>query len=209
MMTTYIVHIYREMRLSFTDIEADTPAAAAVIARGKPTGDADDIDDCDGEDLSALVDLAGDEEYEHSVTIDFETERQRKAAAKLLAALMVSEGLVHWALDHGADRPATAAALEFIRTAIAEAKATGIPSVMISAAQPSRFEMEHDSLENPDRAYVLVDGRFDVAIIRTAEGIVIDVYPKDWIDPIDSLTVWDEDVAAASASAEAGDAGEA
>lgn len=29
-MTQYIVHIYREMRLSYTDIEADTPVAAAA-----------------------------------------------------------------------------------------------------------------------------------------------------------------------------------
>jgi hypothetical protein len=56
---------------------------------------------------------------------------------------------------------------------------------------------------------VLVDGQYDVAILRTAEGIVIDVYPKDWIDPIDSLTVWDEQVAEASADAESDHAGEA
>ena len=86
-MNKYIVHIYREMRLSYADIEADTPQAAAAIAREKPTGDADDIDDCDGEHLSALVDTAGDEDYSRSLTIDFEVERQRKAAPKLLAAL--------------------------------------------------------------------------------------------------------------------------
>ena len=56
---------------------------------------------------------------------------------------------------------------------------------------------------------MLVDGRFDVAILRTDEGIVIDVYPKDWIDPIDSLTVWDEQVAEALASANADDTEEA
>ena len=63
-MTKYNVHIYREMRLTFDGIEADTPEAAAAIARDKPTGDADDIDDCDGENLAALVDVAGDEDYE-------------------------------------------------------------------------------------------------------------------------------------------------
>ena len=86
-MTIYKCHIYREMKLRFDGIEADTPEAAAAIAHGKPTGDADDIDDCDGEDFAALVDVAGDEEYEQSRTIDFEPERQRKAAPKLLAAL--------------------------------------------------------------------------------------------------------------------------
>ncbi len=90
-MTQYIVHIYREMKLSYTGIEADTPEAAAATAAGKPTGDADDIDDCDGQDLAALVDTAGDEDYSKSVTIDFEAERQRKAAPKLLAALLLAQ----------------------------------------------------------------------------------------------------------------------
>ena len=74
-MTQYIVHLYREMRLTFADIEADTPEAAAAFARDKATSEADDLEDCEGENLSALVDLAGDEEYRHSVTIDFEAER--------------------------------------------------------------------------------------------------------------------------------------
>ncbi len=60
------MHIYREMRLIFADIEADTPEAAAAIARDKPTGDADDIEDCEGEKLTALVDVAGDEDYGQS-----------------------------------------------------------------------------------------------------------------------------------------------
>jgi hypothetical protein len=34
-MTTYNVHLYREMRLDFGGIEADTPEAAAAIATGK------------------------------------------------------------------------------------------------------------------------------------------------------------------------------
>jgi hypothetical protein len=86
-MNIYTVHIYREMRLVFERIEAETPEAAASIARDKPTGDADDIEDCDGETLAALVDVVGDAEYSHSVTIDFEAERQRNAAPNLLTAL--------------------------------------------------------------------------------------------------------------------------
>ncbi len=86
-MIKYIVHLYREMRLSFADIEAETPEAAAAIAGGKPTDDADNVDDCEGQNLTALVDVAGDEDYSQSVTVEFETERHRKAAPKLLAAL--------------------------------------------------------------------------------------------------------------------------
>lgn len=86
-MTKYNVHIYREMRLTFEGIEADTPDAAAAIAHDKPTGDADDIDDCEGENLAALVDVAGDQDYEQSRLIDFEPERQRKTASALLSSL--------------------------------------------------------------------------------------------------------------------------
>jgi hypothetical protein len=85
-MTIFNVHIYREMRIVFEDIEADSHEAAAAIARDRPTSDAIDDIDCEGESLSALVDVAGDEEYTQSRYIDFEGERQRKAAPKLLAA---------------------------------------------------------------------------------------------------------------------------
>ena len=214
-MIQYIVHLYREMRLSYTGIEADTPQAAATIAGGKPTADADNIEDCDGENLSALVDLAGDEDYSESVSVDFEAERIRKAAPKLLEALKQCwHQLSLWVADTEScdmspeDDEALAkacAAIAEAEAAIAEAKTAGIPP----EPPPSRFEFTHEPEENPDRAFVLVDGRFDVAIIRTEEGIVIDVYPKEWIDPIDSLTIWDEQVAEASADAETDAAGEA
>ena len=40
-MTSYNVHIYRKMRLVFGGIEADSPEAAAAIARDKLTSDAE------------------------------------------------------------------------------------------------------------------------------------------------------------------------
>jgi len=85
-MTTYNVHIYREMRLTYEGIEADTPEDAATIARDKPTGDADAVNDCEGITLAALVDEVGDSDYENSVTIDFEEQRLRNAAPRLLDA---------------------------------------------------------------------------------------------------------------------------
>jgi hypothetical protein len=208
-MTKYIVHLYREMRLSFADIEADTAEAAAAFAREKSTDEADDIEDCNGEDSSALVDLAGDEDYRHSVTIDFEGERIRKAAAKLLEDLKAMDDAFSHYCEYRQQSDDETSALVRARATIAKAEAAGIRADSTPVKHPARFEIEHDPLENPDRAYVLVDGKFDVAIIRTGEGIVIDVYPKDWIDPIDSLTVWDEEVAAASAEAKADHAGEA
>jgi hypothetical protein len=86
-MTRYTAHLYREMRLTYEGIEAETAEAAAAIARGRLTGDADDIDDCDGETFAALVDVVGDDQYGQSVMIDFEAERLRKAAPELLEAL--------------------------------------------------------------------------------------------------------------------------
>jgi hypothetical protein len=68
-------------------IEAETPEAAAAAVSDKPTDDADNIEDCDGENLAALVDTEGDEDLSRSLTIDFEPERMRKAASNLLAAL--------------------------------------------------------------------------------------------------------------------------
>jgi hypothetical protein len=89
-MKLYNVHIYREMRLYFPGIEAATSEEAAKIASDKPTADAEYSEDCDGENLAALIDLVGDDEYEKSVTIDFEPERLRKAAPELLAALQAA-----------------------------------------------------------------------------------------------------------------------
>jgi hypothetical protein len=86
-MTLYNVHLYREMRLFYPGIEAATPEEAAAIAADKPTGDAAYTEDCDGENLAALIDVAGDEQFEHSVTLDFEPERLRKAAQELREAL--------------------------------------------------------------------------------------------------------------------------
>ncbi|WP_422927487.1 hypothetical protein [Singulisphaera sp. PoT] len=142
-MIQYIVHLYREMRLTFEGIEAKSCEAAAHIARDKLTGDAEDIADCDGETLSALVDVADDAQYEQSCMIDFEPERLRKAAPALLDALTLSEGMVQWAFDHGADSEATAAILISIRTAIASA---------MSGSQPSENQPYSVLLLYPDYA---------------------------------------------------------
>ena len=136
-MTTYNVHLYREMRLAFGDIEADSPEAAAAIARGKPTNAADHIADCEGVNLAALVDVQDDEDYEHSVRIDFESERRPEPIApRLLAAL---EAILPYAegeayslekLKDSAEAETEAAraeqAVEAALAAVAEAEAAGI-----------------------------------------------------------------------------------
>ena len=125
-MMIFNIHIYREMRLMFGGIEAETPNAAAAIARDKSTEDADSIDDCNGETLAALVDIQGDEEYEQSRFIDFEGERLRKAAWTLLAAL---EGALY-VLDENIDGfgPSKETAIADAQAAIAQANAAGMTS---------------------------------------------------------------------------------
>jgi len=86
-MTVYNVHIYRELRLVFEDIEAGCHKEAAAKAHDLATEAANEIDDCDGETFAALVDVAGDEQYEHSRFIAFQEERLRQAAPALLEAL--------------------------------------------------------------------------------------------------------------------------
>jgi hypothetical protein len=136
MTNTYNVHIYREMRLVYGGIEAGTPEEAAAIARDKPTDEADDIDECEGETFAALVDVQGDEDYRQSRMVDFEEERLRKAAPKLLASL---EAVLPYAeneaysLEKLKDSPEAEAeaerawkAVEAAQAAITEATAAGI-----------------------------------------------------------------------------------
>jgi hypothetical protein len=84
----YNVHLYREMRLYYQDIQAESPQQAAEFCREFTCEmAAGEALDCDGETFGALVDLQGDVDHFQSVMVDFEGERTRKAAPQLLAAL--------------------------------------------------------------------------------------------------------------------------
>ena len=72
-MPIYNVHLYRELRLYYPGIEAETPEAAANTAWGNSTESAATIEDCDGANIAALVDLQGDDDFLHSEIIDFAT----------------------------------------------------------------------------------------------------------------------------------------
>jgi hypothetical protein len=206
-MNTYNVHIYREMRLDFVGIEADTPATAAEIAARRQTEEADNIEDCQGDNLSALVDVAGDEDYRHSVLIDFEAERQRKAATALLASL---QAIVPYAENEGRSlaecwkRDGEAAArieagrceqaVEAARVAIDRA------TDVISSRGPvaaSRFEIDL-APDSPDHIYVEVDHRFNVAIERTESGLEFRIYPRTagelWNDPFTTFEVDESEI---------------
>jgi hypothetical protein len=196
MTNTYKVHIYREMRLVFGAIEADSHESAASIARAKATNEADSINDCEGETLAALVDVAGDEDFEQSQVIDFEGERTRNAARSMLEALRafikadaIAEECHEWKWDN------LEHAFGLARDVVALAEATCLSSAPSVPAQGelARFEVEHNPDENSDRMHVLVDGKFDVTIIRTDEGVVIDVYPKDGLETIATTYAFDSD----------------
>jgi len=130
-MTIYNVHIYRKIRLTFEGIEAQTLEGAVRNARDGLTSDADDIDE-GGEDLSARVEIDGDDAPEHAFTIDFEPERH--AARTLLAAL---EGALY-ALDENMEGsgPSRQTAIANAYAAVAEAKASGIRQAVAAAVQP-------------------------------------------------------------------------
>jgi hypothetical protein len=67
----YNVHLYREMRLYFPGIEASSHQQAAQIAAEKIPEEAETIEDCEGTNLAALVDVHGDDQYSQSRVIDF------------------------------------------------------------------------------------------------------------------------------------------
>jgi len=167
-MTQYIVHIYREMRLIYEGIEAESPEAAAAIARDKPTDDADGLEDCNGTDLSGLVDVVGDQDYSQSVAIDFASERLRKVAPKLLASLEAilpyaeheAYGLERHEHDPEAEAEAKRAwkAIESAWAAVREASTAG------GARAPAGIDV--GALLAPRRQIAEIWGVLDVRAVR-------------------------------------------
>jgi len=87
-MQTYNVHVYRKMRLLFPGIVASTAEEAATLAAAMPSSAAKALDDCDGDNLAALVTVAGSEECQQSWTINFDP--IRASAPDLLPALALA-----------------------------------------------------------------------------------------------------------------------
>ena len=86
-MTIHNIHIYREMRLVFAGIEADTPQQAAKIAYERTTSEADRVEDCEGDSLAAVVDtLNAAGEIESETPVDFTIQRKLDAFHRLLPA---------------------------------------------------------------------------------------------------------------------------
>ena len=49
--------------------------------------------------------------------------------------------------------------------------------------------------DNEDRVYVRVDDVFDISILRVEEGLVINVYDDDEIDPLGTLAIFEDSLA--------------
>jgi hypothetical protein len=187
-MTTYNVSIFREMRLAFGGIEADSHEAAAAIARAKPTDQADSIDDeCDGETLAALVDVAGDEEYRQTRAIDFEPERQRKAAPRLRSALEFALEFLR-ANDDGEDdvRSRIAAAA----TALAEADAADIAAAVPPTTKTYSVLLlypDHVNDDGKETYYTFVEAADPIAAVAVARrrALATNEWTEEDVDPDD------------------------
>lgn len=90
-MPVYNVHLYREMRLYFPGIEAETPRGAITIADAKQSVHADAIEECDAATISALVDIDGDHDYQHSQMIDLDPAANAHALLSALKDLLAPE----------------------------------------------------------------------------------------------------------------------
>jgi hypothetical protein len=71
----------------------------------------------------------------------------------------------------------------------------GLPLTFAENPCIAKFAARHDAVL-PDHVFVTLDDRFDIALIRTCDGLKIEVYPitggQVWDDPCDRFEV-DED----------------
>jgi hypothetical protein len=59
----------------------------------------------------------------------------------------------------------------------------------------AKFEYTLSEDDNEDRVYVRVDDVFDISILRTEEGLIIDVYDNDEIDLLGTLAIGEDSLA--------------
>jgi hypothetical protein len=122
-MKTYNVHIYREMRLFFPGIVASTAEEAATLAADMPSGAARALEDCDGENLAALVGVIGREDCQQSWMIDFDP--VRAIAPDLLTVLALALPILQEVVsaDLLSDNSTARLALDRVASIIAKAHA--------------------------------------------------------------------------------------
>ena len=59
----------------------------------------------------------------------------------------------------------------------------------------AKFEYTLSEDDNEDRVYVRVDDVFDISILRTEEGLIIDVYDNDEIDLYGTVAIFEDSLA--------------
>jgi hypothetical protein len=120
-MKIYNVHIYREMRLFFPGIIASTAEEAARLAAEMPSGAAEALEDCDGENLAALVGVIGREDRQQNWMIDFDP--VRAIMPDLLTALALALPILQEAVRAHllSDAPTARRALDRVASVIAKA----------------------------------------------------------------------------------------
>ncbi len=197
-MTTYNVHIYRELRLVFSGIDAPSHDSAAAIAHDRPTDDAESIDDCDGDTFAALVDVQGDDEHRRSRLILFEAELLHKSAEKMRIALeafleadRLAEECAEWKwenLEHAfrlareavPERVKAAAILKLTATLAAKMRNRS-PDIVYSPHSLSSAVSDNDvQWTHPDEQYV-------ITFHRESETFTGHYYEwndeaQDWVD---------------------------
>jgi hypothetical protein len=61
----------------------------------------------------------------------------------------------------------------------------------------TKFHTQHNT-DMPDRLIVVIDDRLDVTLIRTGDGLKIEVYPitggQVWDDPFDRFAVEEDEI---------------
>ena len=59
----------------------------------------------------------------------------------------------------------------------------------------TKFEYTVSDDDNEERVYVRVGDVFDISILRTEEGLIIDVYDNDEIDLLATIAIFEHDLA--------------
>jgi hypothetical protein len=120
-MQTYNVHVYREMRLFFPGIVARTAEEAATLAAAMPSGVAEALEDCDGENLAALVGVVDSADCQQNHMIDLNPSRtimpDLLTALELALPILQEAARTHLLSDDLAERMA----LDRVASAIAKA----------------------------------------------------------------------------------------
>jgi len=120
-MKTYNVHVYREMRLFFPGIVARTAEEAATLAADLPSGAAEALEDCQGENLAALVGVVGSDDSKQNRMIDFDP--VRAIAPDLLTVLTLALPILQEAVRAQplSDDSTARMALDRVKSVIAKA----------------------------------------------------------------------------------------